>query len=286
MDLYCFPSYQYRSEFTAFGGYTVQVKRDAFAACGPGNNWFSDDTVSYDSAKDELKLQFRKIGGKWVGSEVRILLDQMPYVYGKYEFSVKSIQIKNIVSGVTKLNLDKDLVLGLFTWDPTEDYATHENWNHEVDIEISQWGQAGNKDLQFLVQPPEAPHYYRFWSGAGNTLDQAPHVYQFTWLPTSMEWYTDAQSTTYTYTTSQALGAGLEDRIQCLPANVEVRINLWNMNGNSRPSSMTDTDVVEVVIDDFNFVPAAVQGAAAAQACSKDCQCLSGTCNSSNKKCA
>jgi hypothetical protein len=71
-----------------------------------------------------------------------------------------------------------------------------------------------------------------------------------------------------------ALAANLVDNIQCLPADVEVRINLWNMNGAVAPSGMADNHIVEVVIDGFSYTPSNVQGVANGQACSKHCQCL------------
>jgi hypothetical protein len=206
----------------------------------------------------------------------------MPFTYGTYRWSVQSIAVKDASGNVLSNRLDKDLVLGLFTWDSTEDYASHENWNHEVDVEISQWGDSTNEDVQFVVQPPETPHYYRFWSGSssGGSVDQGGHSYEFTWLPTSISWYTTAGGgVSYEYTTKQARSMGLEDRIQCLPANVEIRINLWNMNGAVAPSSLSSTDYVEVVIDDFEFVPSDLQGAAGGSICSKSCQCVSGACS-------
>jgi hypothetical protein len=82
-----------------------------------------------------------------------------------------------------------------------------------------------------------------------------------------------------------AVAANLVDNIQCLPADVEVRINLWNMNGAVAPSGMADNHFVEVVIDGFSYTPSDVQGVANGQACSKHCQCL-GTSRCVNGICA
>ncbi len=39
--------------------------------------------------------------------------------------------------------------------------------------------------------------------------------------------------------TEDALFAGLKDYVQCLPADVEIRMHLWNMFGNARPVGTT-----------------------------------------------
>lgn len=152
--IYCFPDFFDRERYrNMWGRYTVEVK-ESETLCGPGENRFSTETVKHID-KHHLKLQFKKVGGQWQGSEVRVRLpeDQMPLLYGNYSFSVKSVQVIDSTNGaVIDTVLPPSIVLGLFTWDATEDYATHENQNHEVDIEISRWNIPGDKDLQFLVR--------------------------------------------------------------------------------------------------------------------------------------
>lgn len=154
-SIYCFPDFLDRERYrNMWGRYTVEVKESA-TLCGPGENRFSTKTVKRMD-NDHLKLQFKKIAGQWHGSEVRVRLpeSQMPLLYGNYSFSVKSVQVIDSSNNGTVIDtvLPPSLVLGLFTWDATEDYAIHENQNHEVDIEISRWNIPGDKDLQFLVR--------------------------------------------------------------------------------------------------------------------------------------
>jgi len=72
-----------------------------------------------------------------------------------------------------------------------------------------------------------------------------------------------------------------------MPANVEVRMNLWNMFGTGQPSGMEDHHIVEVVIDDFRFESSGVTGLSDGEICTKDCQCgpsslcMSNACQSS-----
>lgn len=62
------------------------------------------------------------------------------------------------------------------------------------------------------------------------------------------------------------------DYIQCLPNNLEVRINLWNM-ADKIPDNIMDHHRVVVVIDDFTYTPSGETHVADGGACSKHCQC-------------
>jgi hypothetical protein len=273
-SLICFPEYAQRTRFeNVWGKYTVEAKEGA--SCGPGSNKFTTNTVSVDN--DELKLQFKKGDAGWEGSEVRVILpeEEMPYTYGTYSFSVKTVSVLDAdTSAVIDTVLPQSLVLGLFTWDDTEMYAVNENWNHEVDVEISRWNIPGNPDAQFLVQPPEDQQLYRFNSGAGSTYDQGGHVYDFTWNPGKVTWYTDAAGgKNHSYATEDAIFAGLNDYVQCLPTDVEIRMNLWNMFGSVLPVGMLDNQVVEVVVDDFSFTPSNLEYVMDGGYCTKHCHC-------------
>jgi hypothetical protein len=264
----------------------VQVKQELAAnACGPGNNIFVDQTVLVDPEADTLTLKF----ANGLASEVRILLPgaRRPYTYGNYAFSVKSITVKDVAQSVISTTLPKELVLGIFTWDDTEDFATHQNYNHEVDVEISRWNCEDNSDVQFLVQPPGAPQQYLFFSGQSDATDQAlqldhgarPHWYNFSWTPGRIDWSSTAGGGDgvhdFALTTEEALYKGVPDYVQCMPGstNVEVRLNLWNMLGSRQPVGLGATDYVEVVFDKFVFEPSDKLFLENGEFCSKSCQC-------------
>jgi len=277
--LYCFPPPQDRVTFENVwdGGYTVQIKESP-GLCGPGDNRFSRDAVSLDSDSQQLTLSFEYINGVgWVGSEVRVVLpNDEAFTYGTYEFSVESVSVLDNNDVLVSEELPISLVLGLFTWDDTDNYAEHENWNHEVDIEISMWGNAANThDAQFLVQPPGDPQMYRFSTGlTDGQRDQGGHVYSFTWNPGTVDWLTDAGGEQdHSYSTEQALGLGLEDFVQCLPAQMEVRMNLWNIYGTGTPTGMETNQRVEVVISSFSYLASGETVVVPGGSCSKDCQC-------------
>ena len=130
--LYCFPDFHNRTRFrNVFGKYTVEVK-ESDSLCGPSDNMFSTKTVSLIDTRT-LKLEFKKVQGIWRGSEIRLRLpeEQMPFLYGRYSFSVKSIEVIDTTSGTVIGDiLPPSLVLGFFTWDATE--------NFEVRISIAE----------------------------------------------------------------------------------------------------------------------------------------------------
>jgi len=281
-SLYCFPDDDGNGSRVTYtnmwdGDFTVQVKEGN--VCGPGGNRFTQDTVSVSTStgNQALVLQFKKNGAFWEASEVRIIKpDNSPFKYGEYSFHVNSVKVKDSSNNIISNVLPANIVLGLFTWDPTDDYAMHQNWNHEVDIEISKWGIPDNKDVQFLMQPPGDPQMYRFYSGDGtNTYDQSDQTYSFNWLPNKISWSSTAGGgQTHIYTTEDAVLKGCTDYVQCLPADIEIRINLWSIDGlTAAPQGLSDTDSIEVVLDDFTYQESNVEYASPGDYCSKHCQC-------------
>jgi hypothetical protein len=284
-SIYCFPDspVTYRN---VWGGYDVQVKDSGSSACDPGGNKFQPAAVSLSNG-NELKLQFRHLNGAWMGSEVRVLRSNgTRFQYGTYQFRVKSISVRDSISNRQISNaLPISLVLGLFTWDPVKPFGT--NYNHEIDIEISQWNNQSLADAQFVVQPARTFQTFRDWTGGSlNQRQQSGHTWKFTWNPGVIVWTTSAGGgITRRYSTAKELAAGRADFVQCMSPNVEIRMNLWNMFGMNTPTGMTTNQMVEVVIDDFSFTPSGLTGIPNGRPCSKACQCLKGSTCSSAKKC-
>jgi hypothetical protein len=280
--VYCFPPEGSRVSFNMWNGYSVEVKESS-SLCGPGSNYFSSQSIS--TAGNELTLKYQKVNGRWESSEVRVTQPGETFFdYGTFKFHVKSVDIID-ESGVSISNvLPIDMVLGLFTWDATERYDVNENYNHEVDVEISRWGVSDYTDVQFLMQPPGSPQLYRFHSGTNQDFSQSNQWYSFEWLPGKISWQSSAGGgQSHTYTTEAAVLSGRRDYIQCLPAEVEIRMNLWNFLGANVPDGMSDGQRIEVVIDDFTYEPASVSFIEEGEYCSKHCQCQ-GSCI--NSKCS
>jgi hypothetical protein len=127
------------------------------------------------------------------------------------------------------------------------------------------------------VQPPGHPQQARFFSGSNRSYLQAPRKFNFLWSPGEVEWQGD-RGESHSYSVQKALENGSPDYTQCLPADMEIRMNLWNMFGTSRPPGVADHHVVEVVIDDFQYTPFGVDGLPEGAICSKPCQCESSSC--------
>lgn len=269
---YCFPPVGQRVTYTMWNGKTLQVKEDPNGGlCGPGNNEFAASGVQVNG--DDLTLMFTDAKA----AEVRVLLpeSQMPYTYGTYDFYVKSVAVKDLNGNVKSNTLPKEITLGMFTWNSVEDYSVHQNWNHEVDIEIGRWDCEQNADAQFLVQPPGTPQTFRYFTGKNATYDQGGHHYMFDWNPGKIVWNTSAGGgQTFTLTTAELLYKGQPNLVQCMPSPaVEVRINLWNTLGARQPDGYNYTDVVEVVIGNFTFTPSTQLAMADGSICAMDCQC-------------
>ena len=135
-DLYCYPSYNARQTYTNVwsNNFIMQTKetQDPLARCDPGANLFDKNAASFDANTQELTLTFEKEPGEgvWRGSEVRLVLPvgEAPFSYGTYEWSVKSIEIiDSFTNTVVSKTLPPRIVLGLFTWDPSENFAIREN---------------------------------------------------------------------------------------------------------------------------------------------------------------
>ena len=129
----------------------------------------------------------------------------------------------------------------------------------------------------------------RFFSGGGTSYKQGGRTFEFDWRPAEIEWFGD-RGESHVYSARSALAAGAPDHTQCLPADMEVRMNLWHLFGSSRPTGMEDHHIVEVVIDNFAFVPSGLTAVPERGVCTKDCQCGSSSsctgnvCQSSGRK--
>ncbi|CAB9505198.1 Hemolysin-type calcium-binding repeat (2 copies) [Seminavis robusta] len=282
--LYCFPPYDERQRYeNVWGNYIVEVKEDdSLGVCDPSFNRFTSEMVEVNG--DELTLRFKKNGDMWEAGEVRIVMpeEEMPFDYGTYSWNVKSIELKNVDTGVVRQDfLPPNMVFGMFTWDATEDFSIRENYSHEVDIELGRFEDADSpNDAHFIMQPAIDSNMYSFSTALDDgTFQQAPHSYSFTWNPGAITWETTAGGgVDHFYTTEQAVVMDEEDYIQCLPADVEVRINLWSLGGAlAAPMEMADDEMIEVVVDNFSFTPTGRTGIPDGGFCSKDCQCQGGS---------
>lgn len=152
---------------------------------------------------------------------------------GKYTFKVANGP-NNTPDG-----LDKNMVLGLFTY---EDNATYENY--EIDIETSDWGQT----------TPSANLYYVTWHDSSShshnslvTFGSGTTTHSFEWMPSGTT-FVSKHNSTYVFDGNH----GLPYSYPCPTAPVKVRMNLWMYEGVDPAASQ------EVIIEDFEYEPLVV----------------------------
>ena len=207
-----------------WGGAQWQVKTSN-AAVGPGPNIFAKANVSVD-ANGFLHLRIaRDAQNRWTTSEV---IAPTSRGYGTYTFIV-----------ATPLDqLDRNVVLGLFTWSDRAQYA-----HREIDFEAARWGSATDPtNAQFVVQPYDRPnHLHRFaLSSAVRTLQQ------LTWRAGEVSFVSKRLDTGATVATYVYRGSDVPK-----PGDERVRLNLW-LFGGAAPS---DGQPVEIVVESFAYTP-------------------------------
>lgn len=170
-------------------------------------------------ASGHLHLTLQQQGGRWVGSDVWV---RRSLGYGTY---------------VVKLRLPKRLepatTLRMFTWDDSEAGQNH----REMDIEVSQWGDPGAKNAQFVVQPYYVPaNSFRFDLPEGS-VEERMH-----WSPGRVRFDVGAPRPIASY----AFSSGVPT-----PGAEKFHLSLGVYERARQPQR----DSIEVVIEKFEFRP-------------------------------
>lgn len=121
-----------------FSGFTWDIRRTAGPE-GPLDNYFAgkNETVFLE-ADGALRMTVANKDGIWHASEVFL---RKRLGYGTYLFRLET----------DMASLDRNLVLGLFTYSGSKSYA-----HREIDIEFSSWGYKNEAPKgQFVVQPAD-----------------------------------------------------------------------------------------------------------------------------------
>ncbi len=212
-----------------FSGYEWTIKQRDEPA-GPGPNYFSGDEESvFVDSDGRLHLKIRKIGDRWICSQVNSLKS---FGYGKYIFQIDT--------NITKL--DRNAVLGLFTYCNSPEY-----YYREIDIEFSQWNKEGNANSQFVIQPGEKEgNKFRFDTDAkyesitvSFDWSEKEIIFQCTGEINVEGETMDELIKWWTYRGKDIPGMGGET----------CRINLWLFRGKPPEGEM------EVIIKKFQFIP-------------------------------
>lgn len=209
-----------------FAGQTWTVKNSAGALWGPGPNRFSDssDNVWVDD-QGRLHMKITTSGGVWSCAEV---ISQASFGYGTYSFTID-----------TPVDaLDRNVVLGLFTWNDNAAYH-----HREIDIEFARWGDAGNPfNAYYTVQPYTSAGNQSAWT---LPTGYGPTTHSMRWSRTRIDFTSSAFGNTlrqWSYTRRNGIPR---------PGGENARINLWLLQG----AAPADGQPVEVIISAFAFRP-------------------------------
>lgn len=214
-----------------FSGYTWKVKASETQA-GPGPNYFSDrEEDVWVDGEGRLHLRIVYRDGRWYCAEV---FTEAPLGYGKYIFL--------LASRVDQL--DKNIVLGLFTWDDT---APEHNYR-EIDIEFSRWGEERQDYAQYVVQPWD--HFGNLWR-FNMVLTEDNSTHGFDWQADQIFFQSLKGHQSFPGPREDEIGAWIYRGFDIPPAGEgNARINLWLFGG--YPPSNSEN--AEMIIDGFQFI--------------------------------
>jgi hypothetical protein len=195
----------YLTKEIVFSGITWKVRS---GTGNPGNNKWSDSSESvWVDENGILHLKIRRINGLWYCSEI---YSDETVGYGEYRFYVAS----NVE------NLDKNIVVGLFT------YFDDEN---EIDIEFSKWGNEAETEMgNYATQPATIQgNSLSFELG----LNGSYSTHRFIWKPNEIDyksWHGHEKVATETTLIQnwKYTGANIPS-----PGNEELIINAWLYKG-------------------------------------------------------
>ncbi len=207
-----------------FAGYEWRV-RDAPSERGGWTNRY-DPTNAWTDRSGALHLRVAPSAEGWTSAEV-ILTRSLGY--GTYTFVVRDVS-----------PLPPVVVLGFFTWD---DFAGDQRFR-EMGVEVSRWGDPGNANAQYVVQPYYVPaNVSRFVAPAGP-------------LTHTLRWEVGRAS----FRTVRGAPPGGQARVVAehtftsgvpLPGNETIRINLYVFGH----PPLTLPLPTEVVVESFEYLP-------------------------------
>lgn len=195
---------------------------------GPGPNYFSSSSENvWVDSQGQLHLKLTHQRNHWYCVEVSL---EKPLGYGSYEFFV--------VGRIDQF--DPRVVVGLFLYrDDT----------HEIDIEFARWGKMQRENLQYVLQPGQAPgNLYRCEAKLKGNYT----THRIVWKPQhvsfrSLHGYYAGRPPS----NDNLIAQWTSRRAYHTPTTERVYMNLWLVNGQP---PMTHVNA-EMVIAQFSFQP-------------------------------
>lgn len=206
-----------------FSGYDWKV-RSASSNRGGGTSLYDPDNAWTDES-GALHLRIKMKSGKWNCAEVNLM---QSLGYGTYRFTPRDTSF-----------LEPAAVLSMFSWDDTSAEQNH----REFGVELSRWGDAANKNAQFVVQPYYVPaNVARFMTNPG------PVTYSVRWEPGKLSFEAIQRGGK---TNPQVISEHTFTSGQPTPGNETIHMNLY-IYGSSPVPFKNET---EAVIEKFEFLP-------------------------------
>jgi hypothetical protein len=193
-----------------------------------GYDWRTRDTTTmvgdyvaanaWTDSRGFLHLAIRGTPGHWTSAEIYL---PRSLGYGSYRVRVQDVS-----------HLEPAAVFAMLTWD--DDTAI----NHQMDIQLSQWGQTGVPNGQFVIQPFFVPaNAVRFQAPSGTA------TFELRWSPgqASFEAWSGA-----TRAAAHKFTSGVPS-----PGHESVRLNFYAYPNNEHPLQHP----AEVIVENFEYLP-------------------------------
>ena len=207
----------------AFSGYEWLIRQTQNDRHGMNDY---DARNAWVDGEGHLHLLLSERDGRWTSADVRLTRS---LGYGTYSFDVRDTS-----------QLDPSAAFSMYTFDPL---GSDQNFR-ELTVDVSRWGEPGNMNGQFVVQPETVPaNVFRFAIPAG------PVTHSFRWEPGRVSFKAARKSGTprgdsviaERLFTARVPTAGAE----------RPELTLLYDRGAARPPSKA----VEVVVEKFAFLP-------------------------------
>jgi hypothetical protein len=205
-----------------FSGYDWVARQEPSSRGGKENPYIAANAWRDDAGR--LHLRVTREADRWVCAEVSLTRS---LGRGTYSLTVNDVS-----------HLDPAAVMTFFTWDVVAESQHH----REIDVEISQWGDAANKNAQYVIQPYYEPaNVERFQVPAG------PATFSFNWQPHKAAFKSFPGRTSGSPTLSEHLfTTGVPS-----PGNELIHVNLYAFGNTPIPMQRES----EVVIEKFEYLP-------------------------------
>ena len=191
-----------------------------------GSRHFFDPTNVWTDERGALHLRISGSPGRWTAAELKLTRS---LGYGTYSFEVRDVS-----------HLEPSAVLTLITWDGVGTESTR----HELDVELSRWGQVDNTNVDYVVQPYYVPaNFVAFRAPPGL------YTHSFRWEPGKVTFSTVAGSGNTgrgRFINQHVFTSGVPS-----PEGQSVRIALYVFNQGPVPLKNEN----HVIIDKFEYLP-------------------------------